>query len=137
MKGEYKDIEVTLNQLEMLRKVQESVIVNRVDRVEEANAERQQSKGKVVTKGSTGTTELGYRVKDEARTQAQMLAQGTRLTAVGLKAKIEFQSQMVAFLMARRYRHALVTSAFYRVIFNNQQVDRAVCLPTNMRELLC
>ena len=124
MKGEYKDIEVTLNQLEMLRKVQESVIVNRVDRVEEANAERQQSKGKVVTKGSTGTTELGYRVKDEARTQAQMLAQGTRLTAVGLKAKIEFQSQMVAFLMARRYRHALVTSAFYRVIFNasNQAV---------------
>jgi hypothetical protein len=124
MKGEYKDIEVTLNQLEMLRKVQESVIVNRVDRVEEANAERQQSKGKVVTKGSTGTTELGYRVKDEARTQAQMLAQGTRLTAVGLKAKIEFQSQMVAFLMARRYRHALVTSAFYRVIFNasNQEV---------------
>jgi hypothetical protein len=124
MKGEYKDIEVTLNQLEMLRKVQESVIVNRVDRVEEANAERQQSKGKVVSKGSTGTTELGYRVKDEARTQAQMLAQGTRLTAVGLKAKIEFQSQMVAFLMARRYRHALVTSAFYRVIFNasNQEV---------------
>ena len=124
MKGEYKDIEVTLNQLEMLRKVQESVIVNRVDRVEEANAERQQSKGKVVTKGSTGTTELGYRVKDEARTQAQMLAQGTRLTTVGLKAKIEFQSQMVAFLMARRYRHALVTSAFYRVIFNasNQEV---------------
>ena len=124
MKGEYKDIEVTLNQLEMLRKVQESVIVNRVDLVEEANAERQQSKGKVVTKGSTGTTELGYRVKDEARTQAQMLAQGTRLTAVGLKAKIEFQSQMVAFLMARRYRHALVTSAFYRVIFNasNQEV---------------
>ena len=124
MKGEYKDIEVTLNQLEMLRKVQESVIVNRVDRVEEANAERQQSKGKVVTKGSTGTTELGYRVKDEAHTQAQMLAQGTRLTAVGLKAKIEFQSQMVAFLMARRYRHALVTSAFYRVIFNasNQEV---------------
>jgi hypothetical protein len=124
MKGEYKDIEVTLNQLEILRKVQESVIVNRVDRVEEANAERQQSKGKVVSKGSTGTTELGYRVKDEARTQAQMLAQGTRLTAVGLKAKIEFQSQMVAFLMARRYRHALVTSAFYRVIFNasNQEV---------------
>jgi hypothetical protein len=124
MKGEYKDIEITLNQLEMLRKVQESVIVNRVDRVEEANAERQQSKGKVVTKGSTGTTELGYRVKDEARTQAQMLAQGTRLTAVGLKAKIEFQSQMVAFLMARRYRHALLTSAFYRVVFNasNQEV---------------
>jgi hypothetical protein len=124
MNSEYKDIEVTLNQLEILRKTQESVIVNRADRIEEANAERAQSKGKMVSKGSTGTTELGYKVKDEARTQAQMLAQGTKLTAIGIKAKVEFQSQMVAFLMARRYRHALLTSAFYRVVFNanNQEV---------------
>jgi hypothetical protein len=124
MNSEYKDIEVTLNQLEILRKTQESVIVNRADRIEEANAERAQSKGKMVSKGSTGTTELGYKVKDEGRTQAQMLAQGTKLTAIGIKAKVEFQSQMVAFLMARRYRHALLTSAFYRVVFNasNQEV---------------
>jgi hypothetical protein len=124
MNNEYKNIEVTLNQLEILRKTQESVIVNRADRIEEANAERAESKGKMVSKGSTGTTELGYKVKDEARTQAQMLAQGTKLTAIGIKAKVEFQSQMVAFLMARRYRHALITSAFYRVVFNasNQEV---------------
>ena len=124
MGSEYKNIEVTLNQLEILRKTQESVIINRADRIEEANAERSQGKGKLVTKGATGTTELGFKVKDEARTQAQMLAQGTKLSAIGLKAKIEFQSQMVAFLMARRYRHALVTSAFYRVVFNasNQEV---------------
>ena len=124
MNSEYKNIEVTLNQLEILRRTQESVIVNRADRIEEANAERAESKGKMVSKGSTGTTELGFRVKDEARTQAQMLAQGTKLTAIGIKAKVEFQSQMVAFLMARRYRHALLTSAFYRVVFNasNQEV---------------
>jgi len=124
MNSEYKNIEVNLNQLEILRKTQESVIINRADRIEEANAERSESKGKMVSKGSTGTTELGFKVKDEARTQAQMLAQGTKLSAIGLKAKIEFQSQMVAFLMARRYRHALVTSAFYRVVFNasNQEV---------------
>jgi hypothetical protein len=124
MGSEYKNIEVTLNQLEILRKTQESVIINRADRIEEANAERTDGKGKLVSKGSTGTTELGFKVKDEARTQAQMLAQGTKLSAIGLKAKIEFQSQMVAFLMARRYRHALITSAFYRVVFNasNQEV---------------
>ena len=124
MNNEYKNIEVTLNQLDTLRKVQESVIINRADRIEEANAERSQGKGKLVTKSATGTTELGYKVKDEARLQAQMLAQGTKLTTIGFKAKIEFQSQMVAFLMARRYRHTLVTSAFYRVVFNasNQEV---------------
>lgn len=126
MSSEYKNIEVTLNQLEILRKTQESVIINRADRIEEANAERTESKGKMVSKGSTGTTELGFKVKDEARTQAQMLAQGTKMTAIGLKAKIEFQSQMVAFLMARRYRHALVTSAFYRVVFNASNQDVVV-----------
>ncbi len=126
MSSEYKNIEVTLNQLEILRKTQESVIINRADRIEEANAERSESKGKMVSKGSTGTTELGFKVKDEARTQAQMLAQGAKMTAIGLKAKIEFQSQMVAFLMARRYRHALVTSAFYRVVFNASSQDVVV-----------
>jgi hypothetical protein len=123
MHNEYKNIEVTLNQLEILRKTQESVIVNRADRIEEANAERAQSKGKMVSKGSSGTTDLGYRVKDEARTQAQMLAQGTTLTAIGLKAKLEFQSQMVSFLAARRYRHSLISSSFYRVIFNGRSQD--------------
>ena len=125
MNTEYKNIEVTLNQLEILRKTQESVIVNRADRVEEVAAERASAKkGTMTSKGATGTTELGFKVKDEARTQAQMLAQGTKLSAIGLKAKVEFQSQMVAFLMARRYRHALITSAFYRVVFNasNQEV---------------
>lgn len=127
MGSEYKNIEVTLNQLEILRKTQESVIINRADRIEEANAERATDKGgKLVSKGSTGTTELGFKVKDEARTQAQMLAQGTKLSAIGLKAKIEFQSQMVAFLMARRYRHTLVTSAFYRVVFNASNQDVVV-----------
>ena len=126
MNSEYKNIEVTLNQLEILRKTQESVIVNRADIMEAANDARTAtvSKNGALSKAPSGSTELGLRVKDEARTQAQMLAQGTRLSAIGLKAKIEFQSQMVAFLMARRYRHALVTSAFYRVIFNasNQEV---------------
>jgi hypothetical protein len=126
MNSEYKNIEVSLNQLEIMRKSQESVIVNRADRMEEAAAERAQAKGKVVTKGSTGATELGYKVKDEARTQAQMLANGTKLSAIGLKAKVEFQSQMVAFLMARRYRHALITSAFYRVVFNASNQDVVV-----------
>jgi hypothetical protein len=124
MKTEYKDIEVTLNQMEILRKVQESVIVNRADRVEEAAAERARGqKGGMPSKGSSGTTELGLRVKDEARTQAQMVAQGATLTALGLKAKLEFQSQMVSFLASRRYRHAMVSSSFYRVIFNGRSQD--------------
>ena len=119
MKQEFRQIEVSKNQLETLRKVQEGIIVNRADIIEEASAANAQnsSKAKPLGKSSTGVTELGYKVKDEARTQAEILARNAEMTALGLKSKIEFQSQMVSFLMARRYRHSLITSSFYRVLF--------------------
>ncbi|MGI9108919.1 MAG: hypothetical protein ACR2KA_02695, partial [Opitutales bacterium] len=126
MKQEFRQIEITKNQLETLRKVQEGIIINRADNIEEANDARSAAatKAKPLGKSSTGTTELGYKVKDEARTQAEILAKNAEMTALGLKAKIEFQSQMVSFLMARRYRHSLITSAFYRVLFkgNSQNI---------------
>ena len=119
MKQEFRLIEVTKNQLETLRKVQEGVIINRSDIIEISNDERSDgsAKGKPLAKASSGVTELGYKVKDEARTQAQILAKDAEMTALGLKAKVEFQSQMVTFLMARRYRHSMITSAFYRTLF--------------------
>ena len=119
MKQEFRLIEVTKNQLETLRKVQEGVIINRSDIIEISNDERSDgsAKGQPLAKASSGVTELGYKVKDEARTQAQILAKDAEMTALGLKAKVEFQSQMVTFLMARRYRHSMITSAFYRTLF--------------------
>ena len=119
MKQEFRQIEISKNQLETLRKVQEGIIVNRADTIEEANDARSQaaSKSKPLGKASSGVTELGFKVKDEARTQAEILARNAEMTALGLKSKIEFQSQMVSFLMARRYRHSLITSSFYRVLF--------------------
>ncbi|PAZ05999.1 MAG: hypothetical protein CAK86_03130 [Opitutia bacterium AMD-G1] len=119
MKQEFRQIEITKNQMETLRKVQEGIIINRADNIEATNDARSEggSKSRPLAKSSGGTTELGYKVKDEARTQAQILAKDAELLALGLKAKVEFQSQMVSFLMARRYRHSLITSSFYRVLF--------------------
>ena len=121
MKQEFRQIEVNKNQLETLRKMQEGIIINRADIIEDASDARSRTQGNSKTgslgKASSGTTELGFKVKDEARTQAQIIARDAEMTALGLKAKIEFQSQMVAFLMARRYRHSLITSSFYRVLF--------------------
>jgi len=119
MKQEFRQIEISKAQLDTLRKVQEGIIINRADNIEEANDARSEgsSKSKPLGKASSGTTELGYKVKDVARTEAEILARNAEMTALGLKAKIEFQSQMVSFLMARRYRHSLITSAFYRVLF--------------------
>jgi hypothetical protein len=128
MRAEFRDLNITKNQLEALRKMQEGVISNRAQKIEEANDDKNstpssgQSAG--VKKTSQGTTELGYRVKDEARTQAEILAKNAEMTALGLKAQVEFQSQMVGFLLQRRYRHCIITSAFYRVLFKggNQNI---------------
>ena len=121
MKQEFRQIEVNKNQLETLRKMQEGIIINRADIIEDASDARSRTQGNSKTgslgKASSGTTELGFKVKDEVRTQAQILAKDAEMTTLGLKAKIEFQSQMVAFLMARRYRHSMITSSFYRVLF--------------------
>lgn len=128
MRSELRQIEVSKNQLETLRKSQEGLIINRADLIEEANDERSQSpsgKGKnPLAKSASGTTELGYKVKDEARTQAEIIAKNAEMMALGLKAQIEFQSQMVGFLLARRYRHCTVATAFYRVLFKgaNQSI---------------
>jgi len=127
MRAEFRDLNITKNQLEALRKMQEGVIVNRAQKIEESNDDKGsapsgQSAG--VKKTSQGTTELGYRVKDEARTQAEILAKNAEMTALGLKSQVEFQSQMVGFLLQRRYRHCIIASAFYRVLFKgaNQNI---------------
>jgi hypothetical protein len=130
MRAEFRDLNISKNQLEALRKTQEGVVINRAERMEEANDSKANTPttangGKTgLNKTSQGQTELGYRVKDEQRTQAEILAKNAEMTALGLKAQVEFQSQMVGFLLARRYRHCLITSAFYRVLFKggNQNI---------------
>ena len=124
MRAEFRDLNITKNQLEALRKVQEGVVVNRAQKIEEANDDTPAGSTNKLKKTSQGTTELGYRVKDESRTQAEILAKNAEMTALGLKAQIEFQSQMVGFLLQRRYRHCVITSAFYRVLFKgaNQNI---------------
>ena len=123
MRQEYRQLEITKNQLEALRKVQEGVVINRADKIEAANDERSSQPGKAgqpsLAKSTSGNTELGYRVKDEQRTQAEILAKNAEQTALGLKAQVEFQSQMVGFLLARRYRHCTITTAFYRQLFKS------------------
>ncbi|MGA0134250.1 MAG: hypothetical protein ACO3ND_07835, partial [Opitutales bacterium] len=124
MKYDFRGLEVSKNQLETMRRAQEQVIINRAEKLEMANDERSgatTNDGKAVNLGKTtsGSTELQFRTKDEARTQAQILAKDAEMIALGLKAQVEFQSQMVGFMLARRYRHCLVSSAFYRVLFKS------------------
>jgi hypothetical protein len=77
-------------------------------------------KGGALVKSTAGTTELGFRVKEEQKTQAEIVANQGRMTALALQAQVEFQSQIVQYLLARRYRHCIMACAFYRVMFKSQ-----------------
>lgn len=61
-----------------------------------------------------------------AENKAAIKAKGTEALALGTKAKLEFQSLMVSFLVSRRYEHALLASAFYRVLFKGTEHDLKV-----------
>ena len=126
IKEDYRSMQVNATQLEMLRQKQTQLILNTAQKIEETNDEaaKAASAKKQAVRSSTGVTELGFRVKDEARTQAEMLKNNAEMTAMTLKAQVEFQSQFVAFLLARRFRHTSISVAFYRTLFkgSNQGV---------------
>ena len=56
-----------------------------------------------------------------AENRAMMASASSKNSEMGLQAKLEFQSTMVGYLVARRYDHALLASAFYRVLFLGSQ----------------
>jgi hypothetical protein len=126
MRREFRELGVNQNQLDALRKKQEGIVINRAEQLELANDERasvSDKKGKggaMPAKSSAGTTELGYRTKDEQKTQAEIVANQAKMTALALQAQVEFQSQIVQYLLARRYRHCILACAFYRVMFKSQ-----------------
>ena len=125
MRVEFRNMGVNHNQLEAMRKRQEGIVVNRAEQLEIANDQRaeqsaKKEKGGALIKSTTGSAELSNRVKDEQRTQTEIVANQARMTALALQAQIEFQSQIVQHLLARRYRHCIIACAFYRVMFKSQ-----------------
>ena len=126
IKEDYRNMQVNATQLDLLRLKQTQLILNTAQKIEDANDEAAKA-AKLNTqavRSSTGVTELGFRVKDEARTQAEILKNSAEMTAMSLKSQVEFQSQFVGFLLARRFRHTSISVAFYRTLFkgSNQGV---------------
>ena len=54
---------------------------------------------------------------DLAETEARIIALETQSAMTGLQAKLQFQSQIVSFMLQRRFEHALVLAGFYQSIF--------------------
>ena len=59
----------------------------------------------------------GLRVLELTRTNAELAAADLSSSAANIRAKLEFQTQILSFLLQRRFQHALIAIAFYQNIF--------------------
>jgi hypothetical protein len=87
-------------------------------------------KGKTTTKSSrppkTGTAESARRAEMLAEKRADLVRDDKEIATLGLRSRVEFQSQIVAFLLERRFRHTLIANAFYRQLYAGRAQDMRV-----------
>ncbi|MDR2983177.1 MAG: hypothetical protein LBV12_13175 [Puniceicoccales bacterium] len=131
MRDEMKGLQMTKNQLEAVRKLEEEQMASRARGVElRTDVAAEKARGgknpKPVVVPQQGRTDLGLKQKDSARAEAEILRTDSNMTAMGIKAKLEFQSQIVAFLFQRRFHHAIIASSFYRQVFKGSSQELTV-----------
>ena len=120
------DLKSTREQQEKIRDHQRREVIRKAREVESA-------KDRAIRRTTSGGAEKTYHEPSEGkealsaerevleRINAEIALADTHIVAMGLKAKLEFQSQIVAFLFQRRYQHAIIASAFYRQMFSSTE----------------
>ncbi len=81
--------------------------------------------GKASMQSSAGKVEASpqqtFITERLAENKAAIASASAQKDTVNFQAKLEFQTTMVTFLTMRHYNHALLSSAFYRVLFKGSQ----------------
>ena len=132
IRSETRGVSMSQAELEDLKSFQRQVAVNR-ERLLQRLKDRKANQGRVAEEGAapaeaadeTANTEEGFRAADLAETDAKIAALEAQTAANGLQAKLQFQSQIVAFITQRRFQHALLLSSFYQLLFkgSHQQLE--------------
>ncbi|MEC7287360.1 MAG: hypothetical protein VXU42_01560, partial [Verrucomicrobiota bacterium] len=125
IRKESRGVTMTQRELSQVRQFQQEVVANRALALKNIREKRlgessnPQGEGKeVVSDGSESiTSEAAFRMLDLAETEARIIALETQSAMTGLQAKLQFQSQIVSFMLQRRFEHALVLAGFYQSIF--------------------
>ena len=125
IRKESRGVTMTQRELSQVRQFQQEVVANRALALKNIREKRlgessnPQGEGKeVVSDGSESiTSEAAFRMLDLAETEARIIALETQSAMTGLQAKLQFQSQIVSFILQRRFEHALVLAGFYQSIF--------------------
>jgi len=126
IRKESRGVSMSQRELQQIRQYQQEVVANR-DRMLELLKEKKARESSHYRKNSQNTgsasedataqNEMAFRMLDLAETEAKIIALETQSAATGLQAKLQFQSQIVSFIIQRRFQHALVLAGFYQSIF--------------------
>ena len=153
IRSESKSLQVDLRQMDALRRHQEAQVASRISSATSGgsgstggggggrrggnNAQNAQGGGNrgggapriggniSATERAAAEREAQAR-KELERTEKNILQTETEVVMQGLKAKLEFQSQIASFLLQRRFQHAIIANAFYRQIFTGSSQDMKV-----------
>lgn len=133
IRKEMRGTELTQNQLADMRRFQQEVVANRSLMLRQLQERKLKEAARAAGKGQNNVSrggeelpsEASFRVQDLAETEAKLLALEGQAALTGVQAKLQMQSQIVAFLMQRRYQHVLLLSGFYQLLFkgSHQQLE--------------
>lgn len=128
IRKETRGTAMSQTELEDLRRYQQEIVANRertLRQLREKQMREVSISNRQEQKSSAGSEELpsedAFRALDLAETEARIAALEAQAASNGLQAKLQFQSQIVAFVMQRRFQHALVLSGFYQLLFKGSQ----------------
>lgn len=135
IRKESRGVSLSQRELQDLRKYQQEVVANRalsLQRLKERRLSESSQGRNGNSGGSTGASESSelpfesaFRALDLAETEARILALEGQAAVTGAQAKLQFQSQIVSFIIQRRFQHALVLAGFYQSLFkgSHQQLE--------------
>lgn len=125
IRKESRGVTMTQRELSQVRQFQQEVVANRAMALKNIREKRlretsnREGDGEEAASDDTEsiTSEAAFRMLDLAETESRIIALETQSAMTGLQAKLQFQSQIVSFMLQRRFEHALVLAGFYQSIF--------------------
>ncbi len=92
------------------------------DKINQMNSGKNRSS----RKRTEGTAELAYSVQDLQKEVVELATKKTVRELTATKAVLQFQSQVVSFLMERKFQQAQIASMFYRHIYRGNVQEMKV-----------
>lgn len=120
---------ITEIELQRLRGLQQEIVANRnrvVERLKQQKSKTNGDKEKAAAaaneiNSSQSGQEAYFRALDLAETEAKIALLESQAAATAIQAKLQFQSQIVSFIMQRRFHHAQILASFYQLLFKGSQ----------------